>query len=191
MCGFLTDTQSLTLLCSTKQASIEQWIQIETKFLFDITSGKNQSNGNRQTCMWPTFLNLSLLRCDLTVSKQFKMFILKTCISPPLILFDIDFYQISLFNCFLQCCSPRISMQPSLGALPGVLPLSCTQRTWNLHLLPHIAIMHACMLSCFSCIRPFATKWTVACQAPLSMGFSRQEYLSGLPFPSAESQYND
>ena len=30
----------------------------------------------------------------------------------------------------------------------------------------------------------FATPWTVAYQAPLSMGFSRQEYWSGLPFPS-------
>ena len=30
----------------------------------------------------------------------------------------------------------------------------------------------------------FATPWTVANQAPLSMGFSRQEYWSGLPFPS-------
>ena len=29
-----------------------------------------------------------------------------------------------------------------------------------------------------------ATPWTVACQAPLSMGSSRQEYWSGLPFPS-------
>ena len=29
-----------------------------------------------------------------------------------------------------------------------------------------------------------ATSWTVAYQAPLSMGFSRQEYWSGLPFPS-------
>ena len=29
-----------------------------------------------------------------------------------------------------------------------------------------------------------ATPWTVACQAPLSMRFSRQEYWSGLPFPS-------
>ena len=29
-----------------------------------------------------------------------------------------------------------------------------------------------------------ATPWTVACQAPLSMQFSRQEYWSGLPFPS-------
>ena len=30
----------------------------------------------------------------------------------------------------------------------------------------------------------FATAWTVVCQAPLSTGFSRQEYWSGLPFPS-------
>ena len=35
----------------------------------------------------------------------------------------------------------------------------------------------------FSCIPLFATPWTVACQAPLSMGFSRQEYWIGLPCP--------
>ena len=34
-----------------------------------------------------------------------------------------------------------------------------------------------------SCLT-LATPWTVACKAPLSMGFSRQEYWSGLPFPS-------
>ena len=33
-------------------------------------------------------------------------------------------------------------------------------------------------------VRLFATPWTVAYQAPLSVGFSRQEYWSGLPFPS-------
>ena len=33
-------------------------------------------------------------------------------------------------------------------------------------------------------IRLFATPWTIAYQAPPSMGFSRQEYWSGLPFPS-------
>ena len=33
-------------------------------------------------------------------------------------------------------------------------------------------------------VRLFATLWTVAYQASLSMGFSRQEYWSGLPFPS-------
>ena len=35
----------------------------------------------------------------------------------------------------------------------------------------------------FSCVQFFATPWTVASQAPLSMGFSRQEYWGGLPFP--------
>ena len=33
-------------------------------------------------------------------------------------------------------------------------------------------------------VRPFVTPWTVAYQAPPSMGFSREEYWSGLPFPS-------
>ena len=37
------------------------------------------------------------------------------------------------------------------------------------------------MLSRFYCVQLCATLWTVACQAPLSMGFSRQEYWSGLP----------
>ena len=36
----------------------------------------------------------------------------------------------------------------------------------------------------FSRVQLFATPWTVACQAPPSMGFSRQAYWSGLPFPS-------
>ena len=35
-------------------------------------------------------------------------------------------------------------------------------------------------------VQLFATPWTVAYQAPPSMGFSRQEYWSGLPFPSPE-----
>ena len=40
-----------------------------------------------------------------------------------------------------------------------------------------------CVLSHFSHVRLFATPWTVAHQAPLSLGFSRQEYWHGLPFP--------
>ena len=40
------------------------------------------------------------------------------------------------------------------------------------------------MLSRFSPVRLSVTLWTVALQAPLSMGFSRQEYWSGEPFPS-------
>ena len=41
-----------------------------------------------------------------------------------------------------------------------------------------------CMLSHFSHVQLFVTLWTIAHQAPLSMEFSRQEYWSGLPFPS-------
>ena len=45
----------------------------------------------------------------------------------------------------------------------------------------HIVPVCACVQSLQSC----ATLWTVACQASLSMGFSRQEYWSGLPLPSS------
>ena len=41
-----------------------------------------------------------------------------------------------------------------------------------------------CMLSCFSHVQLLATTWIIAHQASLSIGFSRQEYCSGLPFPS-------
>ena len=41
--------------------------------------------------------------------------------------------------------------------------------------------MRECLLGCFSCARLIVALQTIACQAPLSMGFSRQEYWSGLP----------
>ena len=74
------------------------------------------------------------------------------------------------------------------GLLQGIL---LTQGS-NLHLL---CLLHwqagslqiglpACVLSHFSHVRLFVTPRTVACQAPLSIGFSRQECWSGLPFPS-------
>ena len=50
-----------------------------------------------------------------------------------------------------------------------------------------LACCSPCVLSSFSRVRLFVTPWTVGCQAPLSMGFSRQEYWSGLPFPSLEN----
>ena len=39
-------------------------------------------------------------------------------------------------------------------------------------------------------VQLFVTPWTVSYRAPPSMGFSRQEYLSGLPFPSPEDLPN-
>ena len=43
--------------------------------------------------------------------------------------------------------------------------------------------MRACVLSRFSWVQLCATLWTVACQAPLFVGFSRQEHWSRLPSP--------
>ena len=42
-----------------------------------------------------------------------------------------------------------------------------------------------------SCVWLFETPWTTAYQAPLSMGFSRQEYWSGVPSPSLNNQPNN
>ena len=44
--------------------------------------------------------------------------------------------------------------------------------------------MPTCLLVRFSHVQLYVTPWTVAHQAPLSMGFPRQEYWSGLPCPS-------
>ena len=43
--------------------------------------------------------------------------------------------------------------------------------------------LQSCCVSC-SVVSDSATPWTVACQAPLSKEFARQEYWSGSPFPS-------
>ena len=49
-----------------------------------------------------------------------------------------------------------------------------------------MGIIEACMQSQFSHVQLFSTRWTVAHQAPLPMGFSKQEYGSGFPCPSPE-----
>ena len=49
---------------------------------------------------------------------------------------------------------------------------------------------HACMLSCFSHVQLFVTLWTVALEAPLSTGFSRQKFWSGLLCLSPEDLPN-
>ena len=48
----------------------------------------------------------------------------------------------------------------------------------------HMSILSKVKVKSLSCVRLLATAWTAAYQAPPSMGFSRQEYWSGLPFPS-------
>ena len=75
------------------------------------------------------------------------------------------------------CSSKPIKYLPFLSGSTLILPF------------PFVSAIHGravctCVLGCFSHVRLFATLWTTAHQAPLSMGFSRQEYWIGLPFPS-------
>ena len=65
---------------------------------------------------------------------------------------------------------------PKLMSIESVMPSNHFILRCPLLLLPSIfpSISH---------VQLFVTPWTVACQAPLSMGFSRQEYWSGLPCP--------
>ena len=74
-------------------------------------------------------------------------------------------------------CGARLTHLISFYNSPMLWPW--THTLTSLRLFPHL-----CVLSHFSCVRLFATLWTVVRQAPLTMGFSRQEYWSGLPFPS-------
>ena len=52
-----------------------------------------------------------------------------------------------------------------------------------------MTLRHCCCLVYKSC-STLVSPWTVACQAPLSMGFLRQEYWSGLPLPSPGELHN-
>ena len=87
----------------------------------------------------------------------------------------------SLQSC-LTLCDP-IDGSPPGSPIPGILQA----RT-----LEWVAISFSnaskwkVKVKLLSHVRLFATPWTVAYQAPLSMGFSRQEYWSGVPSPSPE-----
>ena len=69
-------------------------------------------------------------------------------------------------------------MKPfGISIIATVKPLSDSSNIW--------VLFESCayVLSHVSRVRLFAILWTLVCQAPLSMGFSRQEYWSGLPCP--------
>ena len=76
------------------------------------------------------------------------------------------------------------------ACMPGIVIYTCMHaKSWTqlsneacMH-VQYQSDRHTCMLSRFSPVRLFATLWTVAFQAPLSVGFFRQEYWSGLPCP--------
>ena len=77
-----------------------------------------------------------------------------------------------------------------MSVLPSTLPLAGGVTLDKLLSFSHLRHL-TCKLSLTRCcvcvlrgVQLFETPWAVACQAPLSSGFSRQEYWSGLPFPA-------
>ena len=92
--------------------------------------------------------------------------------------------RVSVRALFILFCL-TISTQVKKRRMKRNVTFCSLENLWVLH-HKHLLGWHSCarMLSRFSCVRLFATLWTVACQAPLFMGFSKQEYWSGLPFLS-------
>ena len=105
-----------------------------------------------------------------------------------------------LRNLHRGCTNLHFHQQCMRGSLFSILsPAFVICRLFNdghsnrcevIYIVVLICISLIVRLTIFSCayslshVRFFATPSTVACQAPLSMGFSRQGYWSGLPFPS-------
>ena len=80
----------------------------------------------------------------------------------------------------LQLCPTLCN--PIDGSPPG----SPIPRILQARILEWVGISFSKKVKSLSCVRLFAALWSIAHQAPLSMGFSRQEYWTGLPFPSSQ-----
>ena len=88
----------------------------------------------------------------------------------------LPFVLLPLFTCFGTSSNPTFSRSPSRS--PG----------WNPSLLLPLWMLKAPTAFwteiCMNLWKSTSTLWSVACQALMSMGFARQEYWGGLPFPS-------
>ena len=88
----------------------------------------------------------------------------------------------------VHCASVNIGVHVSFLSriFSGYMPRTGTPESYGSSVFSFLRALHtihhsACVLSHFSCFQLFVTLCTMARQAPLSMGFSRQEYWSGLP----------
>ena len=97
-------------------------------------------------------LLLDYVQGNINIKMELNINTLKT------ILLEYRWFAVLYFNTFLI---------KGIGIITVIAQLFCF---WNMYVLSH-----------FSHVQLFVTLWAVACQAPLFMGFSRQEYWSGLP----------
>ena len=131
------------------------------------------------------FLNLCpVLRVSLEYMFRWK----GLCQNTWVFFYDLLYYQMVFQK---DCTNLKSSSKDSLDThTPRPIEyhhfLSLTWPTGETKALSHCWFnLHACMhAQLFSLVWLFATLWTVARQAPLSLGFSRPEYWDGLPLPS-------
>ena len=98
------------------------------------------------------------------------------------VLICISLMMLSIFMFYILSLEKCLDLLPSFDQVVWFLLLSCMSYLCIL-VINFLLVMHTCQPSHFSHVWLFVTPGTVACQAPLSMVFSRQKYRSGLPCP--------
>ena len=102
---------------------------------------------------------------------------------------ETSYMHAMLLQSCLTLCNP-VDCSPSGSSVHGPRDWTCISYLlhWQAGSLPLVPPGEShevkWSVSHFSCVRLFVTPWPVAHQAPLSLGFPRQEYWSGLPVPS-------
>ena len=123
--------------------------------------------------LWHFFILSSFYQVVLSVTKKRNFSCIRRAIWPYHFFLPFFFYQ-NIVD--LHCCLSFRCMALWLSSM-YVCVCVCTYIHTYIYIYIHTHTL--------SHVWHFAALWTVACQAPLSIGFPRWEYWSGLPFPSA------
>ena len=139
-------------------------------------------------CFLPTFLFLSVLSIFITRLETTVILFLLFSFSPQTKLLCPSFAAAAAAESRQSCltlCDPRDSSPPG-SPIPGILQVRTLE--WAAISFSN-AWKWKVKAKSLSSARLLATPWTAAYQAPPSMGFSGQQYWSGMPLPSPFSPY--
>ena len=129
-----------------------------------------------------TLYRREIAKMSISYIKHFKLFWKTDQCMPYLHTYTLLLLLLSHFT-HVQLCNP-IDGSPPGSAIPGILQAKTLDRV---ALSFSNAGKWKVKVKSLSCAQLFETPWTAAYQAPPSMGYSRQEYWSGVPLPSPTS----
>ena len=164
--------KTICVFTKRKEEATKGWADKEEK-----RKGKNPRIGSLEPVQWAGSWNSS--SCHIATEE--KCFMCSIIIKCSACLFPTLFASIHWFsNAALlraeEIVALKIKIVSFLKAIKTKISWGEKGKMWY----PHLQTFFVCVLSC---VRLFATPWTVVHQAPLSMGFPRHEYQNGLPFP--------